>query len=238
MRVFIVDTYYPAFLKTHYNRSPDLESQPYNVQWRALMDTFFGTADAYSHNLTAIGYDAHEFVVNCAPLQSAWASEHGVRVNSDRAEEAILLAQARDYEPDVVYVQHVHYLSDTTLAALKGMSRLLVGQIATEPPDLARMQSSTLSSRACHRSSHVSTPTGSGRNCCGSHSMSVSSMSFEARSESERSAKPSSSAHSVEPSIGGRTESSPGSAPSANRVLGLRRPALASVVPGQARLLR
>ena len=141
MRVLIVDTYYPAFLKTHYDRFPGLESQPYKVQWRALMDMFFGTTDAYSHNLAAIGHDAHEFVVNCEPLQLAWASEHGVRVNADGAEEAILLAQARDYEPDVVYVQHVHFLSDTTLAALKRTCRVLVGQIATEPPDLARLQS-------------------------------------------------------------------------------------------------
>jgi spore maturation protein CgeB len=140
LRILIVDTCYPAFLKSHYRRSPGLEAQPYAIQWRALMDTFFGTADAYSHNLTTIGHDSHELVVNCAPLQAAWAREHDLAVPDDGAEEAILLAQAREFAPDVVYVQHVHYLSDATLAELKRLGRLLVGQIATEPPSLDRLR--------------------------------------------------------------------------------------------------
>jgi spore maturation protein CgeB len=139
LRVLIVDTCYPAFLETHYDRSPDLAAKPYATQWRALMDTFFGTADAYSHNLGRIGHEAHEVVVNCAPLQSAWAREHGLTVREDAA-ESVLLAQARDFEPDVVYVQHVHYLSDATLGELKRLARLLVGQIATEPPSLDRLR--------------------------------------------------------------------------------------------------
>lgn len=104
------------------------------------MNTFFGTADAYSHNLRSIGHEAHEFVVNCAPLQSAWAREHNLAIQTDGSEEAILVAQARDFEPDVVYVQDVHYLTDATLAELKRHSRLLVGQIATEPPSLERLR--------------------------------------------------------------------------------------------------
>ena len=51
-----------------------------------------------------------------------------------------LLAQVRDFEPDVVYVQDVHYLTDDTLARLKQESRLLVCQIATEPPNLERLR--------------------------------------------------------------------------------------------------
>jgi spore maturation protein CgeB len=138
VRVLIVDTSYPAFLRTHYARSPGLESESYERQWRALMDTFFGTADAYSHNLAALGHEAHEVVANCAPLQSAWARAHDLP--SDTAGEAILLAQVDDFEPDVVYVQNVHYLADETIAALKREGRLLAGQIATEPPSLERLR--------------------------------------------------------------------------------------------------
>jgi spore maturation protein CgeB len=140
LRILIVDTCYPAFLKMHYGRAPNLGEQPYSTQWRALMDTFFGTADAYSHNLNAIGHEAHEVVVNCVPMQSAWAREHDLAVPPDRAESSVLLAQARDFEPDVVYVQNVHYLSETTLDELKRLGRLLVGQIATEPPGLEQLR--------------------------------------------------------------------------------------------------
>lgn len=138
MRVLIVDTYYPAFLKSHYGRSPGLASESYERQWRALMGTFFGTADAYSHNLGALGHDAHEVVVNCTPLQSAWAREHDVDPAS--GEEGILLAQVEDFQPDVVYLQHVHSLGDDTLVTLKRQGRVLVGQLATEPPPLERLR--------------------------------------------------------------------------------------------------
>jgi spore maturation protein CgeB len=140
VRVLIVDTCYPAFLRTHYSRRPELEAQPYATQWRALMDTFFGTADAYSHNLRELGHEAHEIVVNSGPMQAAWANEHRLRAGPDSSEEAVLLAQARDFAPDVVFVQHVHYLSDQTLYQLRQLSRLLVGQIATEPPGLERLR--------------------------------------------------------------------------------------------------
>ena len=138
VRVLIADTYYPAFLKSHYGHSPGLASEPYEHQWRALMETFFGTADAYSHNLRALGHDAHEVVVNCAPLQAAWAREHDV--DPAAGEEAILVAQVENFQPDVVYLQHVHSLGEDTLAALRGHGRLLVGQLATEPPPLERLR--------------------------------------------------------------------------------------------------
>ena len=140
MRVLIVDTCYPAFLKLHYDRSPGLGEQPYALQWRALMDTFFGTADAYSHNLNSIGHQAREVVVNCGPMQSAWAREHDLAVPTVGAGDSVLLAQARDFRPDVAYVQDIHRLGDATLAALKRVAGTLVGQIATEPPSLERLR--------------------------------------------------------------------------------------------------
>lgn len=140
MRVFIVDTCYPRFIEAHYAASPGLENASYEVQWRALMDTLFGTSDAYSHNLRALGHEAREFVVNCTPLQAAWARERGLDLDVERAREDVLLAQVRDFEPDVVYVQHVHFLSDSALRELKRISGYLVGQLATDPPNVARLR--------------------------------------------------------------------------------------------------
>jgi spore maturation protein CgeB len=140
LRILIVDTCYPAFLDLHYRRSPGLAAKPYAEQWRALMDTFFGTADAYSHNLEALGHTAHEVVANCEPMQRAWAREHGLPVPSAGAEESILLEQVRDFAPDVVYVQNTHFLGAETLASIRAHTRLLVGQLATEPPRLERLR--------------------------------------------------------------------------------------------------
>jgi len=99
------------------------------------MHTFFGTADAYSHFLGELGHPAHEVVVNCAPLQDAWAREHPAtwwQLGARRRE--LVLRQAEWFEPDVVYVQNLSALRPETLRALRARARLLVGQIASEPP--------------------------------------------------------------------------------------------------------
>jgi hypothetical protein len=142
VRILIVDTCYPAFLDSHYVERPDLVEAPYDVQWRALMDRLFGTSDAYSHYLGELGHEAREVVVNCEPLQRAWAREHGVapvrrpRLQPDRS---LVLAQAEHFRPDVTYVQDLNALSPTVLRALRSRSRLLVAQIASKTPPRSRL---------------------------------------------------------------------------------------------------
>jgi spore maturation protein CgeB len=133
MRVLIVDTCYSAFLEAHYRSHPGLSHKPYAEQWRALMDTSFGTSDAYSYELGKLGHDAHEVVVDCEPLQTAWAREHGLETVDP---EVILLGQVDGFAPDVVYLQNLHVLSDEAMRALRERGVLVVGQIASEaPPD-------------------------------------------------------------------------------------------------------
>lgn len=137
MRILIVDTCYPAFLEHHYRSNPGLEGQSYDTQWRALMDTLFGTADAYSHFLGTLGHEAHEIVVNARPLQAAWAREHGLDRRRlwprRRLHDWVLRAQVADFEPDVLYVQNLSVLDAELLREL-GRGRLVVGQIASEAP--------------------------------------------------------------------------------------------------------
>lgn len=135
MRVLIVDTCYEAFLDSHY-ATPGLTARPYAEQWRTLMDTFFGTADAYSHYLGELGHEAHEVVVNCTQLQEAWGREHGVA----GAGEVVLAAQVEEFRPDVAYVQNLHALSDDTLSALRHAGIFVAGQIASEAPSAERLR--------------------------------------------------------------------------------------------------
>lgn len=139
MRILIVDTFYPAVLDAHYAQHAGLDEEPYDAQWRSLMGTFFGTADSYSFHLGRLGHAAHELIVNAGPLQAAWAREHRVRrpwLRSllRRPDPALVLRQAEDFRPDVVYVQNLSVLSPETLRDLRSRSRLLVGQIASELP--------------------------------------------------------------------------------------------------------
>jgi spore maturation protein CgeB len=142
MRILIVDTCYPAFVDAHYAAHPGLDRESYDVQWRALMDTFFGTADAYSHYLRPLGHEAHEVIANCVPLQRAWAKEHPARrrLPRRRGSDDVVLRQAAWFEPDVVYVQNLNHLADETLERLRQISGFVVGQIASEAPAAERLR--------------------------------------------------------------------------------------------------
>lgn len=145
MRILIVDTCYPVFLEHHYASNPGLAQRSYDEQWRALMETFFGTADAYSHYLGELGHSAHEVIANCEPLQTAWVREHGVRrsrlsLRGRRPwQEPIVRSQVEAFDPDVLYVQNLGVLDSETLREL-GAGRLVVGQIASEAPPERQLQ--------------------------------------------------------------------------------------------------
>jgi spore maturation protein CgeB len=136
LRILIVDTCYPAFLESHYGRQPELRARGYDVQWGALMGTFFGTADSYSHHLRPLGHEAHEVVVNAAPLQRAWARQHlSRRPFPFRRPESLLREQVAWFQPDVLYVQNLAAIPAGRLRRAAA-GRPIVGQIASElPPD-------------------------------------------------------------------------------------------------------
>jgi len=139
LRILIVDTCYPAFLAAHYSRHPNLQTAGYDEQWRSLMATFFGTADSYSHHLRPLGHEAHELVVNSAPLQRAWARQHlSRRPFPFRRPQSLLREQVAWFQPDLLYVQNLAAIpAPRLLRAAAG--RPIVGQIASELPPATQL---------------------------------------------------------------------------------------------------
>lgn len=151
MRILILDTYYAAFLRSHYSSQPHLAQRTYHEQWRALMDQCFGTSDFYSSSLNQLGHEATEVVTNCEQLQRQWAKEYGVkldefgswgvirrrglipwprrRVSTDWGYR-VLTAQVKQYSPDVLYVQDMNSLDPWFLRDVRQYVKLIVGQIA------------------------------------------------------------------------------------------------------------
>lgn len=155
MRVLIVDTYYEAFLRTHYAERPELAEASYEAQLDALLERQFGTGDAYSRELRRLGHEAQEIVPNAPVLQGTWAREHG-RARGARLAAAlptrfgvaarqalahrIALAQIAAYDPDVLYCQDLWFFTKPELDALRRRGILVCGQIASEPPPPSRLQ--------------------------------------------------------------------------------------------------
>lgn len=155
MKIAIVDTYYPAFLASHYGASPEAATRSYEYQLHALLNECFGTSDFYSRHLNELGCEAIDIIGNCVPLQSAWAHENGfpfselaVRVPPRFYRLPLLgrwlaglpglldiaVAQIKAFRPDVLYCQDLSFFPGNVLASLKDYVGIVVGQIACPLP--------------------------------------------------------------------------------------------------------
>jgi len=154
VKILIVETYYPAFLRSFYSERPGLERRPYAEQWRALMDQCFGVADFYSTNLVRLGCEATEVVANAQALQLCWAREHGLalgyRVTRRRGPGGIpvpwvskswiypvLRAQIQAFRPDIVHIQDPAGTDPAFLRDIRPHARRITGQIASPYPSRA-----------------------------------------------------------------------------------------------------
>ena len=154
MRALVVDIHYPAFSARHYGANPGLAERSYGEQLASLTDTWFGTTGIYPHYLTELGHVASEIVVNCLPLQLAWAREHGLKLGAlasaarvpgpagllprDRVLHRIARAQIEAFGPDVVYLQDLWFFKASELAAMRRHGIRVAAQLGSRPPSDAR----------------------------------------------------------------------------------------------------
>jgi len=147
MKFLFLDTYYPAFLRYHYQQQPQLETFSYSDQLRSLLDQCFGTSDFYSANLRALGHEAHDLIANCVPLQRQWTKENDRALwrscppESDGArlkmwQHTVIAAQLEKFRPDVVYVQNMKWTDTDLLRMVHDNVRLVIGQTASPLPEI------------------------------------------------------------------------------------------------------
>jgi hypothetical protein len=78
VRILIINTDYPVFLRHLYAQHAGLERAAYAQQMDVRNASFFGVFDAYSHGFAANGHQAEEVHANNGLMQRAWAEEHGL----------------------------------------------------------------------------------------------------------------------------------------------------------------
>lgn len=125
-----LNTYYGAFLNSHYARQPQLHKAGYAEQKKALQGTFFGDSDFYSRGIVEAGWRADDMIINCLPLQKAWAREN----DFTGTDAEIVIEQIRRLRPDVVYLQDLSVATREFLEVMRPHTTLIVGQIASPLP--------------------------------------------------------------------------------------------------------
>lgn len=148
MNILILDSYYDDFLRTFYSRHPEVPKLEFKAHRALLMAQRFGTSDAYSYNLKKFGHEAQEIITNDERLQLKWARENDVKslplpryLNYGLKQTLghdwrykIIKAQVEYIKPDVLYIQEHNILSDSFIAKLKPLVKLIVGQVASPIP--------------------------------------------------------------------------------------------------------
>lgn len=123
-----LNVYYQAFLNSHYRNNPQLQSASYQEQLISLQEASFGDSDSYSEGLKKAGWKAEDLIINCLPLQSAWAAENNFHNYSNMVE--ITVEQIRRARPQAVYFQDTSIGTSDFLSSIRPSTDLIVGQIA------------------------------------------------------------------------------------------------------------
>ena len=155
MRFLIVDTDYPSFLNWLYAQDPDLKHKSYEQQMQVRAESLFACGVSYSSNLRKLSHEAHQIFFNNEALQTAWAREHGLKINTNtrwqfrlrrgfvpwlsRSKDQhwlydILTAQIQHYKPDVLLNNYMQ-LSTAYFRHMKPYLRLLVGSHGSPLPE-------------------------------------------------------------------------------------------------------
>lgn len=122
-----INVYYQAFMAEHYGRNPGLAHDAYQKQKESLHGRCFGDCDFYSEGLKAAAWNADDLIINCWPLQQAWAKENGYAGEG----LSIAIEQIRRTKPDVVYLQDLSVGTKEFLSTIRPYTKLIVGQIAS-----------------------------------------------------------------------------------------------------------
>jgi spore maturation protein CgeB len=172
LRILIINTDYPAFLKQHYETNAGLAEALFHYQTEHRNASLFGVFDAYSRGFKVNGHEAWEVHANNGFLQRQYMIEKGRRPPRQfrlppRIEflawrimkrvlpmpldtrsvlrspfdispwqlADILLAEVKDYRPDVILNQSVSEVGSDLLDRMKPHAKLIVGQIASPEPE-------------------------------------------------------------------------------------------------------
>ena len=126
MKCIFLNTYYLAFLDHHYHQYPNLNQESYQSQLSSLQSTCFGESNFYSKGLVDAGWESKDFIVNCRPLQEAWANENNIKPNPID----IIIEQVKKENADVIYIHDLSIAYVQLVERLRQHCRFLVGQIA------------------------------------------------------------------------------------------------------------
>ena len=110
---------YPSAIDNVYKKRHNLINQSFQDQHKAFLEEFISYPSSFSASMNELGNDSHEIYFDCQIMQQTWARERDLKYDENQWQTDILLAQLRDFQPDVVYFQDIFSMPQKMRIALK-----------------------------------------------------------------------------------------------------------------------
>jgi spore maturation protein CgeB len=106
MKLFRAYTVYPEYQDQLYRTQPGLAARSFAEQKKAHDAEAVAWGNAYTRALTPLGYEVLEVPFELEPMQRTWAAENGLPDPAQIDPEDILVAQVKQFRPDILWYDH------------------------------------------------------------------------------------------------------------------------------------
>lgn len=104
MRLLKLGIYHPTYLQNFYAARPQLKTDFYIVQHRALIEDGFGSADFWTSALGKLNYETTDVIANAEFLQRRWARENDCGFDENSWLFEIAAGQIKKFRPEILLV--------------------------------------------------------------------------------------------------------------------------------------
>lgn len=115
-----VSSFYPEYLVKLYRDNPHLQTEPYTLQYKRMMDQGIGWADYWKTNLEKTGeFEVELIIINNEYAQKKWAEENQIKYNSQNWMNDIFLEQVGMFNPEILFANDYVFVTPDTIRHIK-----------------------------------------------------------------------------------------------------------------------
>lgn len=133
MRLTLFWSYYQSYIKSIYDKYPELDQQAYHYQLEVFLSDYFGWPPSLAKRFESIGHDVQILIVNAKPLQYSWARENGLKF-TQKWQYEIAYEQVKHFQPDILWIGSMFNYFGEYLQRLRPFCQKVFAWIACPTP--------------------------------------------------------------------------------------------------------
>ena len=119
MKILKATTAYNSYLKRVFRHNALWQRNSYIKLSETFFEDGFGWSNFWQKSLAQFDCHVLEIVANAKPIQYAWACENGFRPSKEAGLADILIAQVKQYKPDILFLENHTLLTKHQIQAVR-----------------------------------------------------------------------------------------------------------------------